>query len=271
MTDKERKTQFIRAVVLMIVLVLLLVTIVTIVLTKIVPLFDTIFEEPQNEETVTQETEDILMMEIESTVPENSTEIQNAEPIPVTIPEVMCEAIPLAAVIIEEKDILEVNDSEEPEEEVEEEKWIVELNEEEFQDFCMLIFSESGAEIEEGQVAVAAVILNRIENPDFPDTFYGVMNQPTQFNCVNNGYIYSSIKKFEDLPQTTIDAAKRALMGEDPTEELLWAEAERLGKDPEKYAEGGALYFNNPKKGGYRSCSVQIQIGNHCFHKVWRD
>lgn len=145
----------------------------------------------------------------------------------------------------------------------------------EFLDFCMITFAESGAESVEGQIAVAAVIINRQEDTAFPDTFYGVINQPNQFSPVQNGKIYSEIDSYEELPDKTIEAVERALQGEDPTEQLLREEAIRLGLDPEKYAEGGALYFYNPNRCNWQQLAareqikVKVKIGNHVFYKVW--
>ena len=145
----------------------------------------------------------------------------------------------------------------------------------EFLDFCMITFAESGAESVEGQIAVAAVIINRKEDTAFPDTFYGVINQANQFSPVQNGKIYSEIDSYEELPDKTIEAVERALEGEDPTEQLLREEAIRLGLDPEKYAEGGALYFYNPNRCSWQQLAarekikVKVKIGNHVFYKVW--
>lgn len=147
----------------------------------------------------------------------------------------------------------------------------------EFQDRCRITYAEAGIESKEGQIAVAAVILNREESSNYPDSFYEVIFQKNQFSPVIDGEIYNDGKVvcYETIPQETIEAVKKALNGEDPTEQLLWKEAERLGLDPEKYAKGGALYFYDP-----RYCSqsilaeranirVKVQIGNHIFYKVW--
>lgn len=146
--------------------------------------------------------------------------------------------------------------------------WVVELTEEEFKTFCILVFAESGGESLEGQIAVAAVVINRMLDEEFPDTCYGVMMEEFQFEVVQNGRLVSSITDFEQLPDKTIEAVLRALQGEDPTEELLLKRAEELGVAPEKYAEGGALFFYNPKY-CRRNVKVEISIGNHNFHKVW--
>ena len=52
------------------------------------------------------------------------------------------------------------------------------------------VYGEARGEPYEGQVAVAAVILNRVEHPDFPDTVGGVIFQPGAFTAVDDGQIW---------------------------------------------------------------------------------
>ena len=54
------------------------------------------------------------------------------------------------------------------------------------------VYGEARGEPYEGQVAVAAVILNRVEHPDFPDTVGGVIFQPLAFTAVADGQIWLS-------------------------------------------------------------------------------
>lgn len=150
----------------------------------------------------------------------------------------------------------------------------------EFQDRCRLTYAESGLEDEIGQVAVAATILNRQYSSEFhaDGDFYNVMNNG--FSSVRNGEIYIMTSNpyvlyYEDVPERTIRATERALNGEDPTEQLLWEEAVRLGLDPEVYAAGGAKYFYNPNVCSEAALAeranikCKVQIGNHVFYKVW--
>ena len=111
-----------------------------------------------------------------------------------------------------------------------------------------LITAEAGDEPYEGQVAVGAVVLNRIKSPDFPDTMTGVINQPGQFSSLPKLHAITASK-------SCIQAAADALAGEDPT--------------------GGALYFYNPLTSspeGLRffttaNLRVTVKIGNHLFLK----
>lgn len=172
----------------------------------------------------------------------------------------------------------------EPEQEPEVEQQVQEAQDysetKEFQDRCRLTYAESGLEDEIGQVAVAATIIHRQYSPEFraDGDFYNVMNNG--FSSVRNGEIYIMTSNpyvlyYEDVPERTIRATERALNGEDPTEQLLWEEAERLGLDPEVYAAGGAKYFYNPNACSEAALAeranikCKVQIGNYVFYKVW--
>lgn len=172
----------------------------------------------------------------------------------------------------------------EPEQEPEVEQKVQEAQDysetKEFQDRCRLTYAESSLEDEIGQVAVAATIIHRQYSPEFraDGDFYNVMNNG--FSSVRNGEIYIMTSNpyvlyYEDVPERTIRATERALNGEDPIEQLLWEEAERLGLDPEVYAAGGAKYFYNPNVCSEAALAeranikCKVQIGNHVFYKVW--
>lgn len=93
-----------------------------------------------------------------------------------------------------------------------------------------------------GQVAVGAVVLNRIRNPSFPNTIAGVIYQPGAFTAVSDGQI--------NLPptQTSMRAAEDALNGWDPT--------------------GGCIYYWNPATATSRwiwSRTIIRVIGKHNF------
>ena len=95
-----------------------------------------------------------------------------------------------------------------------------------------------------GQVAVAAVILNRIKDPAYPKTIADIVYQPLAFSSVADGQI--------NLPPSAdaLRAAQEAVNGSDPS--------------------GGALFFFNPAKtkNKFIWSRPQIkQIGNHMFTK----
>jgi hypothetical protein len=111
-----------------------------------------------------------------------------------------------------------------------------------------LITLEANNEPLKGQVAVGAVVLNRIRSNKFPDSVKDVIYEPGQFSTV------SMLSKA--IPnQSAVLAAKKALQGSDPSH--------------------GALYFYNPaissaKNSLYikKSCfKVTARIGNHVFYK----
>jgi len=105
-----------------------------------------------------------------------------------------------------------------------------------------LIYGEARGEPYLGQVAVGAVVMNRVESPLFPPTIPGVIFEPGAFDAVIDGQIY--------LPpdEEAIRAAKAAIAGWDPT--------------------GGALYYYNPAKTTNPwiwTRPVVMVIGNHYF------
>ncbi len=106
-----------------------------------------------------------------------------------------------------------------------------------------LVYAEARGEPFEGQVAVAAVLLNRVRNPQFPDTVAGAVYQPGQFEPVANGSINQTPNNLAYL------AMLEAWQGSDPTQ--------------------GSLFFWNPRKVPASSWvwtrPVKLQIGNHVF------
>ncbi len=106
-----------------------------------------------------------------------------------------------------------------------------------------LVFAEARGEPFEGQIAVAAVVLNRLKHPGFPDTVPGVIYQPRQFESVDN----------RTINQTPDDLAYLAVL-----------EA-RKGVDP----TDGSVFFWNPRKVSASSWvwtqTVRLQIGDHVF------
>lgn len=103
---------------------------------------------------------------------------------------------------------------------------------------------EARGEIYEGQVAVAAVILNRVKHPSFPNTISGVIYQPGAFTAVADGQINEPIAE----NSTVYKACEDAMNGWDPS--------------------GGAIYYFNPETATNKwiwSRPLIIQIGRHRF------
>ena len=105
-----------------------------------------------------------------------------------------------------------------------------------------LVHGEARGEPYVGKVAVAAVVLNRVKSPSFPNTISGVIYQSGAFDAVSDGQI--NLTPDED----SLRAARDALNGWDPT--------------------GGCLYYYNPAtatNGWIWSRTVQLSIGKHNF------
>ena len=79
------------------------------------------------------------------------------------------------------------------------------------------INGEARGESYEGQVAVGAVILNRVKSSEFPNTIAGVIYEPGAFTAVSDGQIDVPI----DEDSTVYKAAQDALNGWDPTNRMF--------------------------------------------------
>ena len=107
-----------------------------------------------------------------------------------------------------------------------------------------LINGEARGESYTGQVAVGAVVLNRVRSSSFPNTISGVIYQPGAFTAVSDGQINKPVV------QSCVNAARDAMNGWDPS--------------------GGALYYYNPAvatSSWIWSRPVVARIGNHVFCK----
>lgn len=107
-----------------------------------------------------------------------------------------------------------------------------------------LVYGEARGEPYTGQVAVAAVVLNRVKNSSFPNTISGVIYQSGAFDVVSDGQINLT-------PNATAKkAAQDALNGWDPSY--------------------GAIYYFNPNTATNKwiwSRPMTVTIGNHRFCK----
>ncbi len=114
----------------------------------------------------------------------------------------------------------------------------------EIQLLARAINGEARGESYEGQVAVGAVILNRVRNADFPNTIAGVIYQPGAFTAVDDGQINVPI----DPNSSVVKAAQDAMDGWDPT--------------------NGAIYYWNPATATSSwiwSRKIVTKIGKHNF------
>lgn len=115
----------------------------------------------------------------------------------------------------------------------------------EIQLLARTIAAEGRGESYLGQVAIGAVIMNRVEHPSFPNTISGVIYQSGAFEAVLNGHIWET-----PVPVECTRAAVEAYNGYDPTY--------------------GCLYYYNPAKTSNKwmtSKPVYMVIGSHYFCK----
>ena len=105
-----------------------------------------------------------------------------------------------------------------------------------------LISAEARGEPYSGQVAVGAVVLNRIKHPSFPNTLAGVVYQPGAFSCLYDGQFNQPVS------DSAYRAARDAMNGWDPS--------------------GGAIYYFNPATATSKwiwSRPLIVIIGKHRF------
>ncbi|MDO4312554.1 MAG: cell wall hydrolase [Eubacteriales bacterium] len=100
-----------------------------------------------------------------------------------------------------------------------------------------IIFCEAGNQSFTGQVAVGAVVMNRIASSAYPNTMEEVIYQSGQFSPAGSGWL-DQVRSSRGYTESAMQAAEAALAGENPV--------------------GGCLYFD---QGGYG-----MQIGAHYFH-----
>lgn len=105
-----------------------------------------------------------------------------------------------------------------------------------------VVYAEARGESYTGQVAVAAVVLNRVKSSSFPNTIAGVVYQPWAFTAVHDGQINL------EPNQTAYNAARDAMNGWDPTY--------------------GCLYYYNPRTASSKwifNRQQVVTIGSHVF------
>ncbi len=111
-----------------------------------------------------------------------------------------------------------------------------------YQLLARLISAEARGEPYTGQVAVGAVVLNRVEHPSFPNSISGVIYQKNAFTCISDGQFDKPVA------DSAYSAARDALNGMDPS--------------------GGAIYYFNPSTATSKwiwSRPLIKTIGKHRF------
>lgn len=105
-----------------------------------------------------------------------------------------------------------------------------------------VISAEARGEPYTGQVAVGAVVLNRVRHSSFPNSISGVIYQSGAFSCLDDGQFD------EPIAESAYRAAQDALNGSDPS--------------------GGAIYYFNPATATSKwiwSRPLIVTIGKHRF------
>ena len=123
-------------------------------------------------------------------------------------------------------------------------KEVINITNEELLLLSKLVTGEARGESYEGQVAVAAVVINRVKDPRFPNTIKDVIYQKNAFSVVKDGSI--NLQPTE----SAYTAAQEALYGSDPT--------------------NNAIYFWNPDIATcswIKTLNPYMRIGNHVFAK----
>ncbi len=116
------------------------------------------------------------------------------------------------------------------------------LNKAELDIMARVIYSEARGEPYIGQVAVGAVVMNRIASSQFPDTIRDVVFQPGAFTAIDDGQYWLTPNA------SAYRAAEEAVRGWDPT--------------------GGSLYYFNPVTATSKwiwTLNQNVRIGNHIF------
>lgn len=144
-----------------------------------------------------------------------------------------------------EDDKLPEEDMDVFEDKIDNQEKLINITEDELEMLIRIISGEARGEPLEGQIAVGAVVINRVLSDDFPDSIEEVIFQEGQFIAIDDGY-------YEMQPtEKSSKAALKALEGEDPS--------------------NGAYYFYNPLKARtllwLSSREKTAEIGNHVFAK----
>ena len=137
----------------------------------------------------------------------------------------------------ETMEVIKVREQEEAERKRKANRGAVSADADEVRLLGALIYCEAGNQPYEGQVAVGAVIMNRVRSGVYPNSISEVIYQSGQFGPAMTGWL-DTVRSSEGYTQTAMQAAADAMAGVNPI--------------------GDCLYFGNGNYG--------IQIGDHFFH-----
>ena len=123
-------------------------------------------------------------------------------------------------------------------------KEVINLSQAERNLLARLVYAEGRGESLEGQIAIAAVVINRMQSSHFPDDLQEVVYQKNAFSCIQDGQLSSQ------ADDTAHQAVQAAVNGQDPSK--------------------GSLYYFNPNTATSSwiwSRPQAVKIGNHIFAK----
>lgn len=102
------------------------------------------------------------------------------------------------------------------------------LTESEYELLCKLVHAESGRKSSDEMVAIAATVLNRVENEKFPNDITSVIFEERQFSTARDGNIYwypvadeKAVLHFSEVSEKVKESVNKAIDGENPTKVMV--------------------------------------------------
>lgn len=120
---------------------------------------------------------------------------------------------------------------------------------EEHQCLAVAIYKEAGGEPIRGKLAVGNVVLNRVSEPNFPDTVCGVVKQRTKYTCQFSWTCKIPVERVYVKNETVITLARELLQNKHRDNTF------------------GSLFFHNRSSEGWQGLVKTTEIGNHIFYK----
>ncbi len=142
-----------------------------------------------------------------------------------------------------------------------------EISQSDFELLCKLTFAEASAPRENSNElkAIAATVLNRVEDEKFPNSIQDVIFAENQFSTVSNENIYwfpvngqKEVLDFSQVNEETINAVKSALDGEDPTEIMVTNGSTFFYSD---------MYISDYERSLRQNIKEQIKFENTVFYR----
>jgi len=138
---------------------------------------------------------------------------------------------------------------------------VFEMSEEDFDNFCRIVYGEANDQSLEGQKAVVEVTANRVLSKHFKDSIIGVLSQRGQYSTWKSRSHYP-------ITQEQIDAIEEVRLATESVLEPYIAKGKANGSVAQEVLPTDYVYFCTPK--AYRSIGKKymaniIQIGGHVF------